>query len=373
LCWLVCAASDERVAVEVTRLLASIQIDWQQFIVEAESNGLAPWLYHNRDNGRIQFDAGVLNKLRALSVRHQHASEVYTEVLIELLTAFAEKEIDVILLKGAALARTVYPQPGLRPMRDLDILVHIEDLTSSWEVCQGLGFCSESALLPSAMSVAHHHHLPALERQLEGLTVSLEIHEDALARDTFRCLNGSCLASKPQYFFLADDLKAQMLGPIDMLNHLTQHAFEPGSKLKLVQAVDLSRYLLTYGETIPWSAIHGQYPQIIHRLQWIDTVCPLPQGSHTQFAEPVVLPDRDSGILMATLSSILRRGVRIDKILGGLFRPPSWWLYGYYGYSAKTPLFYLLWIVHPWRVCRWLIRRIWIKLFSNKVVYGNSS
>jgi len=371
LAWLVCAASSDIVAREVSKLLASGQIDWQQFIDEAERNGLAPWLYHNRDNGRIQFDAKVLRPLQALAVRHRHAGEIYTRVLIELLAVFHEQRIEIILLKGAALARTVYPEPGLRPMRDLDILVKEDDLVRAKMACLSVGFHEDAALQVQSVFVSHRHHLPPLERCEEGLSVSLEIHQDAFARDTFVHLNMANLGSRTQRFRLSGRMEASMLGPIDMLNHLTQHAFEPGARFKLIHAVDISRYTQIYRTTIPWADIQRCFPQIIHRLQLIHTVCPLPEEIHPLFGGSTLHFRHDRGILMPTLSNILYRGVQKNTVLDELFRPPVWWLYGYYGYSATTPFFLLLLVIHPWRVFRWLVRRAWIKILSKKEPYGN--
>jgi len=371
LCWLVCATSDEVAANAISQLLSSTQIDWEKFVDEAELNAVAPLLYYNRDNTRVKFNTVVLNKLRALAVRHRHASEIYTKALIELLTSFDERGIEIILLKGAALARTVYPDPGLRPMRDLDILVHADDLLEAKSTCQLLGFDEDINLGSESIFVTHRHHLPSLERCKDGLLVSLEIHQDAFSRDTFVHLNMANLTSKTQTFQLSEGLQASMLGPVDMLDHLTQHAFEPGTRLKLIQAVDLSLYLLAYQNNIPWPLIQHRYPKIINRLQLIHSVCPLPEEMLGLLDNDWTHSRCDRGILMPALSHLLYRGMQIDKVLGELFRPPVWWLYGYYGRSEKTPLLYLLLVIHPWRISRWLFRRVWIAIISIRWLYGN--
>ncbi len=371
---LVCAAPDEIVARDVSQLLAGTQINWQEFISKAEQNGVSPWLYHNRDNGRIRFAASVLKQLRALAVRHRYASEIYTKVLIELLALFEDKGIEVILLKGAALARTVYQEAGLRPMCDLDILVKSSDLDMAEVVCQKLGFRANGAARSQSKFITHHH-LPTLEQNVDGLLVSLEIHQDAFARDTFRCLNMDKLTSKPQRFAISDRQQAAMFGSIDMLDHLTQHAFEPGSRFKLSQAIDLSQYMQHYRDSIPWPVIQGRYLQIINRLQSIHEVCPLPRIIPVPPIDYTVHASCSSGVLMPTLSDILHRGLGSGRMLCTLFRPPVWWLYGYYGRSRETPLLFLLLVVHPWRVGKWLVRRAWVKItsgvVSSKVAYEN--
>ena len=56
-------------------------------------------------------------------MQHAHANHVRAKVLAEILDAFQDAGIQTLVLKGAALAHLVYPHPGLRVMRDVDILV----------------------------------------------------------------------------------------------------------------------------------------------------------------------------------------------------------------------------------------------------------
>jgi len=59
--------------------------------------------------------------------------------------AFAEQRIPLVLLKGAALAETVYPEPSLRPMGDIDIWVRSEDMPRATEAMRELGYAELTA------------------------------------------------------------------------------------------------------------------------------------------------------------------------------------------------------------------------------------
>ncbi len=63
--------------------------------------------------------------------------------LERILQAFDEAGIPVIVLKGAALAATVYEDIGLRPMGDLDLLIHPEDFSQAIRRMRSLGFSLE--------------------------------------------------------------------------------------------------------------------------------------------------------------------------------------------------------------------------------------
>ncbi|HQJ51399.1 MAG TPA: nucleotidyltransferase family protein [Anaerolineae bacterium] len=62
------------------------------------------------------------------------------EALDQALRALAARGIEVIVLKGAALAQTVYPSVGLRPMGDLDVLVRPASVPAAREVLAELGY-----------------------------------------------------------------------------------------------------------------------------------------------------------------------------------------------------------------------------------------
>ena len=64
--------------------------------------------------------------------------------LAELLAAFKQEEIPILLLKGPALARSVYPDPATRPASDIDVLVIPEHIAQSRSVLENLGYdCQE--------------------------------------------------------------------------------------------------------------------------------------------------------------------------------------------------------------------------------------
>ena len=60
--------------------------------------------------------------------------------LAALLRACAEAQIDLLVLKGAALAETVYPRPSLRRFGDLDVLVRRADAARARTLLEPLGY-----------------------------------------------------------------------------------------------------------------------------------------------------------------------------------------------------------------------------------------
>ena len=61
-----------------------------------------------------------------------------SELLRVCLLRFAEAGLPVVVLQGAALATLVYPAPNLRPIGDIDLLVHFKKGASLFDIA-GLG------------------------------------------------------------------------------------------------------------------------------------------------------------------------------------------------------------------------------------------
>ncbi len=94
--------------------------DWNSLPTQAENHGLTPLLYTHLQAADVSIPIPIKKQLYAGVIQRNHANRVRLKVLAEILTAFQAVGIDALILKGAALARLVYPEPGLRSMRDVD-------------------------------------------------------------------------------------------------------------------------------------------------------------------------------------------------------------------------------------------------------------
>ena len=104
--------------------------DWDYIVESSTRHRISPLLYWNLsriDKGK-DVPAEVLAKLRILYYKNAARNLFLYGELSRVLKAFKDVGIDVIVLKGAFLAETVYKNIGLRSMSDIDILVRKEDL-----------------------------------------------------------------------------------------------------------------------------------------------------------------------------------------------------------------------------------------------------
>ena len=297
-----------------------------------------------------------MQQLDALVLRHRLWHKERTVVLAEVLDGFERASMDTIVLKGAALGWTIYPSPALRPMSDVDLLVRPAAARSAQLVLRRLGFDAPASARRFGRNA---HHLPVASRSQNGVTVSIEIHRDAVSDDTQSSISMNNLTESARRFDL-NGTAALALGHVDSLRHLTQHLLEPswGGRLRLVGVVDLLRYGLTFSESIDWQQLEARYPLVTNALRCLHYVIPLPAGL-ARYSPPSgsQAPPR-LGEVMRPLRAILAGGSPAT-MLGELFAPPDWWLHAYYGVPPDRSLTGLRLSRHPWRVARWLRRRAW--------------
>jgi hypothetical protein len=106
----------------------------------AQFAGLGPLLYDGILQHGLTIPAQILEELQAAYYQVAGANTYRLEMLEAILTSLGRAGIPVAVLKGAALVQTVYGNPGLRPMADLDLLVPRQRLPEACQVLGSLGY-----------------------------------------------------------------------------------------------------------------------------------------------------------------------------------------------------------------------------------------
>jgi len=103
---------------------------------------LAAWLVRqqmgNPAFGSVPDDVRGAIRSTVLSIAASNAARLLALERIE--RAFAEAGLDLVLLKGAALAQTVYADPARRPMADLDLCVGAGGIDRAERILGALGY-----------------------------------------------------------------------------------------------------------------------------------------------------------------------------------------------------------------------------------------
>ncbi|MCB0197385.1 MAG: nucleotidyltransferase family protein, partial [Anaerolineae bacterium] len=202
---------------------------------QIEEHGLGPLLYTSIKTAKLPVPLDLKRSLQALYLRHHHANAVRGRVLADILTRFQAEGVQVLVVKGAALAYIIYPEPGLRPMRDIDLLVKKTDAYRAQQLLAELGF---NAPLPQGNTLPDKHLLAATLKT-EGMSVSVEIHHNLFSAGNTASLAIETMSGEP-FSFDINGVTAQTLSYEEMLWHLCRHAvksiYQP---LHLIRVIDI--------------------------------------------------------------------------------------------------------------------------------------
>ena len=126
-----------------------------RFVAAADLHRLRPLLgWRIRQSGELPLWPAAIRQALLDAERGEAALEIVRrQELCRLLEAFAAADVPLLLLKGAALAYSLYPEPWLRPREDTDLLVRSADAKRASDVLASAGY--RAALMQSGDFVTH--------------------------------------------------------------------------------------------------------------------------------------------------------------------------------------------------------------------------
>ena len=321
----------------------------------AEAHGLAPLLYLQARQSSLVLEPAVKTALQALYLRHRQASRVRSQTLAEILSAFQAAGIDVLVLKGAALAHTVYAEPGLRPMRDMDLLVREEDAVDAQQLLREIGFDA-----PRTSEVSDRHkHLPQATRRTHDLIISVEVHHDLNEPYMGRCRVDFDRLHRNRIPFEVSGAVAYTLGPDDMLIHLCQHGTYLLEPLKLIWCADVIGVADRYVENIDWSRFRFHLPWVLSTVAMFGCLVPPSAAVQEQIgrghkALPRGVGEDFDGWPRVSWKRLKSRGW--FRVVKDTLFPGEWWLRLYHGVALDYPVFWTRWVRHPLFILTWPAR-----------------
>ena len=129
------------------------QVKW---IIEA---GLGPlvWFASQKDSGTE--DSPLLIDLKAADLTTRLINRIQLETLGEIIGRCVGLMPPITLLKGSSTGSELYPEPHLRVMRDLDLLVDAEAQPKLESILLEMGFRQQSTNSHDYYAT-HHHSMP---------------------------------------------------------------------------------------------------------------------------------------------------------------------------------------------------------------------
>jgi hypothetical protein len=109
---------------------------------------------------------------KAADLTRRLINQIQLETLSEILVRSKDLFPPITLLKGSSTGSELYPQPHLRVMRDLDLLVDPKDQPKLESILVEMGFQQQSTINPEFYAT-HHHSMPFYH---QGKDVWVEVH-----------------------------------------------------------------------------------------------------------------------------------------------------------------------------------------------------
>ena len=105
-------------------------IQWEIVLATANKHQIAPLVYVNLSkisHKNLNIPSAIFNRFKKAQIRNIFVKKRTEEVLEKVLALFAQKGIDVMLVKGEALGRLVYDQPWHTTSLDVDLVIRARE------------------------------------------------------------------------------------------------------------------------------------------------------------------------------------------------------------------------------------------------------
>jgi hypothetical protein len=329
---------------------------WDHLLHEAEGQGIAPLLAKHVQALNLKMPKQVHRILSSLVLRSRQANSIRNEAVAEILRLSLEQEIDVVLAKGIALSNLVYSDPGLRPMRDIDLLIRDADTLKMKEILTGLGYTPEDRDdIPDDF-----YHLIPVAKIIEGLPVTIEVHRNLLP-------------FHPQYppwplersqsntmAFTINTITASTLCLEDMLWHVYLHGFQSPltyEPFRFIHVADIISLVEQRLDQIDWDKVRKIFPAVREVLSCFHCLTPWSEqvihrlGLFVGGKHPDSPGMPYSGWPQRRLETVRWRDLPI--FLRDTLMPGQWWVQVYYGQFGGLGILKARWIDHPLMLYRW--------------------
>ena len=155
-------------------------VDWRILAAFAHHEKAVPVLWRRIQRLGIEsIPAEVAGSFQTYTSLAEFRQDQLRLRLLEALDTLSGAGLEPVLLKGAALASTVYDSFLDRPMSDIDLLVDSDRATRAWQVLlDGAWRQPEDGPIPIDW-LGHHHMPPLMASGSQG--ISLELHQALFA------------------------------------------------------------------------------------------------------------------------------------------------------------------------------------------------
>ncbi|MEA3560289.1 MAG: nucleotidyltransferase family protein [Candidatus Omnitrophota bacterium] len=250
----------DRSTLEKIKEILSPELNWAYFFDRAQSQGVTSLVYKTLseiDDAKTIVPEDIWKRLENRYYAVAARNTLLYQKLAGILAVFNQAGIEVIVLKGAALAALVYGNVALRPMTDIDLLVKKEELCSIDARLKYLGYSPADHSI-GGINLRSISYLTTFDyRNSTGNSPSLHIHYHFVnstipTHSYIDKIKIEKIWQEAEQIELAG-AKTLVMAPHHLLIHLAEHSLRVFHSLsKLSYFCDINQSINFYRKRLDW-------------------------------------------------------------------------------------------------------------------------
>lgn len=211
----------------LTRFWESLSEQEDFYLAKWRQHYLTPLLYWQilRQGWSGAFSRKLLEVLRKDFASALQAASRQEEEVRELLRAFQQAGIEVILLKGVDLRQRVYGDPALRIMSDIDLMIAKDSLTKAKEILVELGYSLEYSMESCYSKLKNKFSYYCKFDPPAEMILSLDLHWELYSLALLNRIPYEILNDSAQIIHY-EGIPVKVLSPEHLVIHVSLHALD---------------------------------------------------------------------------------------------------------------------------------------------------
>ncbi|MBE9041273.1 nucleotidyltransferase family protein [Oscillatoriales cyanobacterium LEGE 11467] len=289
-------ATPDAIAIDSAKkqLQTATDKQWEQCLATLGLHRLSPLVFYGLEVAGLTslVPKSYLDRLQVAYQTTLKRNNIFLLTLDALLQRMQARDLHPTIWKGIALADSFYPNPGTRPMGDLDFAIFPEEMEEATRVFQSLGFrLDEQAETDDAVYFVNPmgvkcdvHHRVRLFEGIEPASLVTQLNPRHLQVETLQVLDPSTTL-------------------VHLVVHMDGHRHETGPLLSWI--LDIAFVLRKWGDRINLARVEAMMPDKTH---WVSLMRSL-RFLETELGEtlPESLASAAREFEPLTLAEILRQ------------------------------------------------------------------
>jgi hypothetical protein len=349
------------------------ELSWDCLIQEAEKQGVASLLHKHICSLDFTIPDNARRLLQSLYLRNRRSNTIRNKAVTEILNSCHFEKIDVLIVKGIALCNFAYSEIGLRPMRDIDLLVKKVDIVKAENILFDLGYLPEEKHdIPD-----DYYHLVPMGKTIDGLPVSIELHHNLLPFHPQYPLWPLEKSYNTALELEINGARARTLCLEDTLWYVYLHGFQAPltyEPFRFMHVADIVSLVEKFLDVMNWQVVQKEVPILLNVISRFHYLTPWQNKVVAQLKLDIRKQPDGTGLPYRgwpkhKLAKVKKK--ELFQLTKDTLWPSQWWMQIYYGHLRGTDYLKARFIDHPRMLWRWAKAYLYLYVRNSKESRSN--